>query len=59
MIRAEGNNWPLKLPELLLPNAVYNSNSASLFGAFTSLRNPFAEPGQSRPHAVIGGRIEF
>jgi hypothetical protein len=59
MIRAEGNNWPLKLPELLLPNAVYNSNSASLFGTFTSLRNPFAEPGQSRPHAVIGGRIEF
>jgi hypothetical protein len=50
MMRAESNNWPLKLPELLL---------RELVGTFTSLRNPFAEPGMSRPHAVVGGRIEF
>jgi len=59
MIRAESNKWPLKLPELLLPNAICNSNSANLFGTFTSLRNPFVEPGMSRPHAVVGGRVEF
>jgi hypothetical protein len=58
MIRAESNNWPLKLPEPLLPNAVYNSNSAKLLGTFTSLRIPFADPGMSRPPAVVGGHIE-
>jgi len=58
-LRAEGNNFPFKRPELLNPNAVYNVNSANLFGTFTSLRNPFAEVGQSHPHVVLGGRIEF
>jgi hypothetical protein len=59
MLRAEGNNFPIKHPELLLPNAVYNSNQANLFGTFTSLRQPFSEAGQSRPHLVLGGHIEF
>jgi hypothetical protein len=59
MLRVEGNNFPFKRPELLLPNAVYNANSANLFGTFTSLRQPFSEAGQSRPHIVVGGRIEF
>src|SRR6266478_369978 len=52
-LRAEGNNFPFKRPELLNPNAVYNVNSANLFGTFTSLRNPFAEVGQSHPHVVL------
>jgi Carboxypeptidase regulatory-like domain/TonB dependent receptor len=59
MLRAEGNNFPFKQPELLLPNGVYNVNSANLFGTFTSLRVPFSDPGQSRPHLVLGGRIQF
>jgi len=58
-LRVEGNNFPFKRPELLLPNAAYNANSANLFGTFTSLRQPFSEAGQSRPHIVVGGRIEF
>jgi hypothetical protein len=58
-LRAEGNNFPFKHPELLLPNAVYNANSANLFGTFTSLRQPFSDPGQSRPHVILGARIEF
>jgi hypothetical protein len=59
MLRAEGNNFPIKHAGLLLPNAVYNSNQANLFGTFTSLRSPFSEAGQSRPHLVLGGHIEF
>jgi hypothetical protein len=59
MLRVEGNNFPFKHPQLTTPNATYNANSANLFGTFTSLRNPFAEPGQSRPHVLLGGRIQF
>ena len=58
-LRWEGNNFPFKQPELSNPNGTYNSNSANLFGTFTGLRNPFAEVGQSRPHSVLGARIEF
>jgi len=59
MLRVEGNNFPFKHPQLTTPNTTYNANSANLFGTFTSLRNPFAEPGQSRPHVLLGGRIQF
>jgi hypothetical protein len=59
VLRWEGNNFPFKQPELSNPNGTYNSNSANLFGTFTGLRNPFAEVGQSRPHSVLGARIEF
>jgi hypothetical protein len=58
-LRAEGNNFPFKHPELLLPNSVYNANQANLFGTFTSLRQVLSNVGQSRPHVVLGGRIEF
>ncbi len=59
MLRAEGNDWPFKQPELFEPNAVYNVNSANLFGTFTSLRQPFSQAGQSRPQIVLGARITF
>jgi hypothetical protein len=58
-LRAEGNNFPFKHPELLLPNSAYNANSANLFGTFTGLRQVLSEVGQSRPHMMLGGRIEF
>ena len=59
MLRVEGNNFPFKHPQLMSTSAAYNANQANLFGTFTSLRNPFAEPGQSRPRVLFGGRIQF
>jgi len=59
MLRAEGNNFPFKHPQLMNANSAYNANSANTFGTFTSLRQPFSEPGQSRPHVLLGGRIQF
>ncbi len=58
-VRMEGNNWPFKEPELLVPYSIYNVNNPLMLGTFSTLRNPFAEPGQSRPHIVLGGRIQF
>jgi hypothetical protein len=58
-LRAEADNWPFNMPRLLLPNSVYNINNANLFGAFTSLRPPFAGAGQSRPQIIMGARIQF
>jgi hypothetical protein len=58
-LRAEGNNFPFKHPELLPPNSVYNITSANLFGTFTTLRSVLADVGQARPHVILGGRIEF
>ena len=59
MLRAEGNNFPFKHPQLMNANSAYNANNANLFGTFTSLRQPFSEPGQSRPHVLLGARIQF
>ena len=59
MLRAEGNNFPFKHPQLMNANSTYNANNANLFGTFTSLRQPFSEPGQSRPHILFGGRVQF
>jgi hypothetical protein len=59
MLRVEGNNFPLKHPQLMSTNAAYNRNNQNLFGTFTSLRQPFSEPGQSRPHVLLGGRVQF
>jgi hypothetical protein len=58
-LRAEGNNFPFKHPELLTPNSVYNSTTANLFGTFTTLRSVLADVGQARAHVILGGRIEF
>jgi len=59
MLRAEGNNFPFKHPQLMNTNSTYNANTKNTFGTFTSLRQPFSEPGQSRPHVLIGARIQF
>ena len=59
LLRADGNNWPFKQPEFAAPNSTYNVNSPLTFGRFTSLRGPFASIGTSRPHIIIGGRVEF
>ena len=58
-LRAEGNNFPVKYPELLTPNSVYNITSANLFGTFTTLRSVLSDVGQSRPHVILGARIDF
>ena len=54
-------DWNIEFGGSWLTGKHNNSNalSANLFGTFTSLRNPFAEVGQSRPHSVLGARIEF
>jgi hypothetical protein len=58
-LRADMNNLPFKQPEFAAPNSVYNANSPLTFGRFTSLLGPFASIGTSRPHIIIGGRVEF
>jgi hypothetical protein len=58
-LRADFNNLPLKQPQLAAPNSVYNANSPLTFGRITSLLGPFASIGTSRPHIIIGGRIQF
>ena len=58
-LRADFNNLPFKQPQLAAPNSVYNANSPLTFGRFTSLLGPFASIGTSRPHIIVGGRIQF
>ena len=58
-LRADFNNLPFKQPEFAAPNSVYNANSPLTFGRFTSLLGPFASIGTSRPHIIVGGRIQF
>jgi hypothetical protein len=58
-LRADFNNLPFKQPQFAAPNSVYNANSPQTFGRFTSLLGPFASIGTSRPHIIIGGRIQF
>jgi hypothetical protein len=58
-MRVEGDDWPFKYPGLQVPNTVYNINSASLFGTYTTLYAPFAGAGQSRPQIIVGLRVEF
>jgi hypothetical protein len=59
MLRADMNNWPFKQPEFAAPNSVYNVNSPLTFGRFTSLLGPFASAGTSRPHIIVGARVDF
>ena len=64
MLRAEGNNFPFKHPQLMNANSAYNANSPATFGTFTSLRNPFRRTGSvaatrftGRPRPVLRGAI--
>jgi len=59
MLRVDFNNLPFKQPEFAAPNSTYNANSPQTFGRFTSLLGPFASIGTSRPHIILGGRVEF
>jgi hypothetical protein len=59
MLRVDFNNLPFKQPEFAAPNSTYNGNSPQTFGRFTSLLGPFASIGTSRPHIILGGRVEF
>jgi hypothetical protein len=58
-LRADFNNLPFKQPQFAAPNSIYNANNPSTFGRFTSLLGPFASIGTSRPHIIIGGRVQF
>jgi hypothetical protein len=58
-LRADGNNFPFKSPMFAAPVSSYNANSPLTFGRFNSLRGTYAGLGNSRPHTVLGGRIDF
>ena len=58
-LRADGNNFPFKQPMFAAPNSTFNANSPLTFGRFTSLRGTYAGLGNSRPHTVLGARIDF
>jgi hypothetical protein len=58
-LRVDGNNFPFKQPMFAAPIAAYNANNPLTFGRFTSLRGTYAGMGNSRPHMVLGARIDF
>jgi hypothetical protein len=58
-MRADGNNFPYKHWQLTAPSAVYNTSSPLTFGRFSSERGTYAGIGNSRPHVVLGARIDF
>jgi len=64
-LRVDMNNFPFKQPNFLQPNSTYNVNNRdnatgrNLFGTFTTLRQPYSEKGNSRPHMIVGFRVQF